>query len=132
SAQPNAKPGEPRFRDQNGDNVINTQDQVILGNPFPKFTFGLNNHLSYKAFTLDVFIQGVKGIHTLNGNMAEALLPTNEYRNRLAEVMLNRWTPENPSETYPSGVNAANYFSGRIVNSLTVQDASFLRLKNVV
>ncbi|PSL18802.1 TonB-linked SusC/RagA family outer membrane protein [Dyadobacter jiangsuensis] len=132
SAQPGAKPGEPRFRDQNGDNVINTNDQVVLGNPFPKLTFGLNNHVAYKGFTLDVFVQAVSGIHTLNGNMAETLLPTNEYRNRLAEVALNRWTPENPSTKYPSGVNAANYFSGRIVNSLTVQNASFFRLKNVV
>ncbi len=132
SAQPNAKPGEPRFRDQNGDNVISIEDRVILGNPFPKLTVGLNNQVRYKAFTLDIFLQAIQGYHTLNANIAESLLPTNEYRNRLSEVMLNRWTPDNPSDKYPSGVNASTYFSGRIVNSLTVQDASFFRLKNVI
>jgi len=132
SAQPAAKQGEPKFKDQNGDGVININDQVVLGSPFPKFSFGFNNHLRYKNFTLDIFIQAVKGISTFNGNMAEALLPTNEYRNRLSEPYLNRWTAQNPTNQYPSGVNPSNYFSGRIVNSLTVQDASFFRLKNIV
>ncbi|UBM60867.1 TonB-dependent receptor [Marinilongibacter aquaticus] len=132
SAQPSAKPGEVKFVDQNKDGQINADDQVILGDPFPSMTIGLNNHFDYKGFTLDVFMQAVTGIQTFNANVAETLVPTNEYRNRIAKYYLNRWTPENPSEKYPSGVNSSAYFSGRLVNSLTVQDASFFRLKNVI
>ena len=43
--------GSRKFRDLNGDNVINDQDRTIIGDPFPDFTFGLNNTLSYKGFS---------------------------------------------------------------------------------
>lgn len=131
SAQPNAQPGHLKFRDQNNDNIINSEDRVILGDPFPDFTYGLNNRFTYKNFTLDVFIQGVQGIETLDANVLESLYPTNEYRNRIAKYYLNRWTPGNPDAPYPSGVNPSAYGGERSINSLTIEDASFVRLRTV-
>lgn len=131
SAQPNAKPGHLKFNDQNNDKVINSEDRVILGNPFPDFTLGLNNRFVYKNFSLDVFLQWVEGVQTLDANVLESLYPTNEYRNRIAKFYLDRWTPENPTTSYPSGVNSSSYGGERAINSLTVQDASFIRLKTV-
>lgn len=131
SAQPNAVPGHPRFKDQNGDGVIDLKDRVVLGNPFPDFTLGLINTFNYKNFTFDVFLQSVHGIQALDANVTESLYPTNEFRNRISKYLLNRWTPDNPTNEYPSGVNYASYGGDFAINSLTINDASFLRLKTL-
>jgi TonB-linked SusC/RagA family outer membrane protein len=129
SPQPNAKPGHIRFRDQNKDGKIDATDRVILGDPFPDFTAGLNNRFVYKRFSLDLFFQLVTGINTLDANVLESFYPTNEYRNRIAKYYENRWTPQNPNAPYPSGVNPSSYGGAYSINSFTVLDASFLRFK---
>ncbi|KAA0992643.1 TonB-dependent receptor [Dyadobacter aurulentus] len=131
SAQPGAKPGHPKFVDQNNDGKIDPNDRVILGSPFPKFIFGLNNTFAYKGFNLNVLITAVEGIKTLDGNIVESLYPINFERNRLAAHYLDRWTPSNPDAKYPSGVNPSTYGGALAVNSMTVTDASFARLKTV-
>ncbi|MFW5872651.1 MAG: SusC/RagA family TonB-linked outer membrane protein, partial [bacterium] len=132
SAQPNAQPGEPIFLDADPNGKIDSDDRVVLGDPFPDFTFSLNNSFSYKNFNLEIYLMGVQGIETLNNNILESLKPINFDRNILTEHYLNRWTPENPNANYPSGVNSSSYFGGgRFVNSYTVDDASFVRLKNI-
>lgn len=131
STQPTAKPGDLKFKNQNGDKVIDLNDRVILGKPFPDFTGGLNNRLRYKDFTLDLFLQWVQGIQTLDANVVETFYPTNEYRNRIAKYYLNRWTESNPTNLYPSGVDPSSYGGQYAINSFTVRDASFLRLKTV-
>ena len=75
SAQPNANPGDLKFKDQNGDNTISSDDRVILGKPFPSTTFGFTNTLRYKRVTLSVFLQGSFGISTLDANVLESLYP---------------------------------------------------------
>ncbi|MCF0105744.1 MAG: hypothetical protein HUJ53_03180 [Holdemanella sp.] len=71
------------------------------------------------------------GISTLDVNVLETLYPTNEYRNRIAKYYRNRWTENNPTNQYPSGVNPSNYGGQYAVNSLSVCDASFVRIKNI-
>ncbi len=129
SAQPNAKPGHPRFVDQNGDGKISPEDRVILGSPFPKLIVGLNNSFSYKGFDLNVLFTGVQGVSSLDNNIVESLYPINFERNRIAEHYIDRWTPNNPGAKYPSGVNPSTYGGALAVNSLTISDASFIRLK---
>jgi TonB-linked SusC/RagA family outer membrane protein len=131
SAQPGAKPGQPKFVDQNNDGKIDPNDRVILGSPFPKFIFGLNNTFAYKGFNLNVLITAVQGIKTLDGNIIESLYPINFERNRLAAHYLDRWTPSNTDAKYPSGVNPSSYGGALAINSMTVTDASFGRLKTV-
>lgn len=131
SAQPGAKPGYPKFVDQNKDGKIDPNDRVILGSPFPKFIFGLNNTFAYKRLNLNVLITAVEGIKTLDGNIVESLYPINFERNRLAAHYLDRWTPSNPGAKYPSGVNPSAYGGALAVNSMTITDASFARLKTV-
>lgn len=130
SAQPTAKPGYPIIQDTNGDGMIGDDDKVLLGDPHPDFIFGLNNRFSYKAFQLEFFIDSKLGQELLNMNMIETLYPHNFRRNRWAEPYLNRWTPSNPSNEWPSGTFPSEYSGGK-VNSLTVLDASFVRLKTV-
>ncbi|MHA7110251.1 TonB-dependent receptor [Sunxiuqinia elliptica] len=135
-AMPNVQgygPGMPKFVNQNpeADNIIDSNDRVVLGDGFPDFSFGLDNSFAYKGFSLDVFILGVLGIETLDNNVIESLYPTNAHRNSISKYYQNRWTPENPSNSYPSGHNSSLYGGARAINSLTVTDASFARLKNV-
>lgn len=131
SAQPKAKPGHLKFHDHDKSGTITSEDRVILGKPFPDVTLGLNNKLRYKDFTLSIFLQGVFGIDMLDMNVLESFYPTNEYRNRIAKYYLNRWTPTNPTNEYPSGVNPSEYGEQYSINSKTVVDASYLRIKNI-
>ncbi len=131
SAQPNALPGHIRFKDQNLDDKIDSEDRVILGKPFPDFTLGISNSIKYKNFSFDMFWQWVEGISALDANVTETFYPTNEHRNRISKYYLNRWTPDNPTNKYPSGVNPTAYGGAQTINSMTVSDASFIRLKTL-
>lgn len=132
SPQPNAVPGHPKFVDTNGDGTINSDDRVILGDPFPDMTFGFNNRFHYGPFDLEIYILGTQGVQTFNNLVAESLYPINIERNKIAQNYLDRWTVDNPDAEFPSGVDYTAYSDGENkVNTLTVQDASFIRLKNV-
>lgn len=135
SAQPGSAPGQPIFRDISGadgvpDGQINDDDKTIIGSPWPDLIFGIDNILTYKKFEFSFFVTGEFGAEILNQNLIETFYPIEGRRNRLGKPILNRWTTENPSNEYPSGVNATSY-GGSKVNSLSIQDASFVRLKNV-
>lgn len=126
-----AVPGVPKWRDLNADGKIDASDRTILGKSIPDFTFGLNNTFSYKNFDLSVFIDGAEGFSLFNFALYDSYNPNDPYRNRLAEPMLNRWTPANPTNSWPSGVDPTKYGAAGNVNSFTVMDASYIRIKNV-
>ena len=123
-------PGDLKYLDVNGDKTVNSSDRVILGNSFPKLTIGLGNNFEYKRFSLDIMLEGVSGLKMFNNNLVDNYFPINFRRNKFAEPMLNRWTPENPSNKYPSFVTPLSQ-GQKIVNSYTVQDASYIRLQSV-
>ncbi|WP_460538284.1 SusC/RagA family TonB-linked outer membrane protein [Echinicola sediminis] len=123
-------PGDLKFRDLNGDQTVNADDRMILGNSFPDLTYSIANTFDYKGFSLYVFFEGVSGISMLNNNLVDTYFPINFRRNKFAEPYLNRWTPENPSNVYPSFVNPTAQ-GQKEVNSYTVQDASYLRLNTL-
>lgn len=130
STQDNVQPGDLKYLDVNGDQVVNAADRVIIGKSFPDFTYSLSNNLQYKGFGVYVFIEGVQGVNMLNNNLVDTYFPPNLRRNRLAEPLLNRWTPENPSNQYPSFVTP-NTQGQKGVNNYTVEDASYIRLNTV-
>lgn len=130
SAQPSSAPGNPIYLDANKDGTINADDRVVVGSPWPDFTFGIRNSFSYKNFGLDIFIDGQQGADLLNGNAVESLHPVNERRNRIREQITDRWTPENPDAKWPSGINPSTYGADK-VNSLVIEDASYMRLQSV-
>lgn len=130
SPQPTAQPGYPIFEDRDGDGAITPADQTIIGSPFPDFSYGFQNSFSFKNWKLDVFFQGQEGVDLVNINLIESLYPANFRRNRQSRTMLDRWTPQNTDAKWPSSVNPNAYGASK-VNSLSVEDASYLRLKNV-
>nr|WP_319503401.1 TonB-dependent receptor [uncultured Draconibacterium sp.] len=124
------KPGDVKYEDVNGDDVVNSDDRVILGNSFPDLSYGLTNTFNYKRIGLNIFIDGVQGIDMLNNAVVETYFPISQRRNRLAEPYLNRWTEDSPSTKYPSFVDPTNQ-GNKGVSSITVEDASFVRLRSV-
>ena len=119
------EPGNPYYEDVNGDGVVNTEDQTILGNAQPKFTYGLNTTLKYKQFDLLVAIAGSYGNKLYNG-LATRLTKGSTYYNSLA-VVADRWTPTHPSNEIQKASNDLTVVS----DSRYVENASYLRVKNI-
>lgn len=124
-----ARAGDRKYRNINGDQVINEQDRTIIGNALPDFTWGLNNTVSYMNFNLSVFIQGSHGNDMANFN-ALALEDFRGVQNISAEAGLNRWTPENPGNRYPRALANRTIDVGTFSSS-AIEDASYVRLKNI-
>ncbi|MEO0733796.1 MAG: TonB-dependent receptor, partial [Bacteroidota bacterium] len=130
SAQPNSVPGNPIYRDVNGDGQITNDDRIKAGSPWPDFTWGITNDFRYKNFGLSVFIDGQQGASLYNGNITYSLHPPVIYQNRLRDQILDRWTPDNPTAAWPNAIEPSNYGPARI-NSRAIEDASFIRLQSV-
>ncbi len=126
-----AQPGDYKFVDINDDGIINENDKRIIGSPHPDFIFGFTNQLSYKQWDLMFYIQGVIGndVANLNRYRLDALSGTSV--NVSQEAYDNRWTGEGTSNTYPRlRPDGYQYFNARF-NDFLVEDASFVRLKNI-
>ncbi|MGZ3834850.1 MAG: SusC/RagA family TonB-linked outer membrane protein, partial [Mucilaginibacter sp.] len=122
----NTKPGDRKYVDVNGDGKITAADKVALGNPQPKFIGSFTNTFAYKHFDLLIFLQGSYGSKIYNA-LQQQLEITNLTTNAWADVA-NRWTPANPSNSIPRASNSpVAQMSDRYI-----QDASYLRLKNLV
>ncbi|QKG51340.1 hypothetical protein [Hymenobacter sp. BRD67] len=118
--------GDIRFKDLNGDGVINSADQQVIGSAQPKFFGGFNNQFSYKGIDLGFFFQYTYGNQILNvtREYAEGM---NSQFGQLATT-LNRWTPNNTNTDMPRA--AAGDPNGNTRNSTRfVEDGSYLRLK---
>jgi TonB-linked SusC/RagA family outer membrane protein len=128
--QAGVRPGDLKYHDVDGNGVINTNDRVVIGKSLPDFYYGFNASISYKPLTLDIFIEGQQGGKMLNSSLVDAYYPVDYRRNKLAEPYLNRWTPTNPTNAYPSFLPGD--VQGQLqVNSRTVEDASYVRLQSV-
>lgn len=122
-----AAPGDIRFKDQNGDGIIDKDnDRVALGNPSPDFMYSFNLGAKYKGFDFTAFFQGVAGGR--GWSMGELVSPFfNGYNS--AGWMIKRWTPDAPNNTYQR-VYIDNQ-RATIKSEYYVEDMSYLRLKNV-
>jgi TonB-dependent starch-binding outer membrane protein SusC len=126
-------PGDIKFRDRNGDGLIDDKDKTILGNPFPRYTFGFTYSAQYKGFDLVLFIQGVgKRDAMIRGEQVEPF--HFGYGGTMYRHQTDFWTPTNPNAEWPrlaeagSPSNANNYRTG---SDLYLFDASYARLKNL-
>ena len=125
--------GDLKFVDKNGDGVIDDKDKFILGNPFPRYTFGLTYNVTFKGLDFGLFIQGVgKRDAMLRGEQVEPF--HFGYGGTMYEHQTDYWTPTNPDAKYPrlaeagSASNTNNYRTG---SDIYLFDAAYVRLKNV-
>lgn len=130
--KPNTIPGHYKYVDQNGDGIINIDDQVVLGDINADFYGGWNNTLTYKNWELSFLFKFSKGnsriVNHLSGTMSNRF---SFVENRISGVLGNTWTPDNLDAKYPILSSNSTKVSGRDRLDTEVQKADYIRLKNV-
>ena len=128
-SESNTQPGMPKYKDLNGDGIIDTNDRTMIGRGLPIHTGGFTNNFEYKGFDLSVFFQWSYGNDVLNANRLffDSGFQKKRELNQYASYT-DRWTPENPNSNIPAATNSS---SNLVISSRVVEDASFLRLKTV-
>ena len=120
--------GDIRYKDLGGNGKITDADQSFLGDPNPKFTYGMTNSFSYKGFDLSIFVQGVYGDKIFNYSRTQTEALFSVYQNQLATV-LDRYTATNPNGSLPR-YNQWNSNNLKISDRF-VESGSYLRIQNV-
>ena len=125
SAQIDAKPGDLKYRDMNGDNKIDDNDRAYFGSYQPKLTYGFNGNVGYKAFDLSFGTFGTVGSKIYNAKKA-ARGSIQQTDNIEASVARDRWTPNNTNTGVPRAtlgqLPASTYF---------LESGDFFRLNNL-
>lgn len=119
-------PGVVKYKDQDGNGIITTDDRTVIGNAIPKWFGGFTNTFNYKGIDLSVMLQFNYGNDVYNATRLYSTQTQNERINLFAEVT-DRWTPTNASNSVPS----AKGYTKNELYSRFIEDGSFLRLKNI-
>ncbi|WP_192350108.1 TonB-dependent receptor [Algoriphagus sp. Y33] len=121
-------PGDLVYEDLNGDGEITAEgDRRVLGNAFPRYTYSIRGNIGWKGFDMSFFLQGVgKAVGYLYDNARHAFKSSSMYPQTIHR---DRWTPDNTDASYPRLIFGETYNSR--VSSYWLEDASYLRLKNL-
>lgn len=132
-------PGDIRFKDQitidsdgdgiadSRDGIINSEDKVLLGPSFPKWTFSGTLGLDWKGVDFSIFLQGVSGIKALNQGIIT--VPFHGGEANTGSWYKDRWTPDNPSKTIQRVFSDPN--RSEIISEYYMEDASYIRCKSL-
>jgi TonB-linked SusC/RagA family outer membrane protein len=118
--------GGLKVENTNGDNAINTDDRVVLGTPFPDFTWGITNTFTYKQFDLSFMFQGVQGGLLINGNINY----NEQLRTNMAYVNNRYLSPNNPGDgktVYGTTTNGGDL----MLSDYCMEDASYAALRDL-
>lgn len=128
--QPDAQPGDLKFVDTNNDGILNDDDLTTIGNPFPDFYGGFTANMSYKDFDFSMQWYGSFGNDVFNYPRTFMNAGTQDV-NIAAGTLSRVWTPENPSAEFPRLTLNDRNGNYQRPSSLFIEDASYLRLRNV-
>ncbi len=136
--------GDYIFKDINGDGVINDSDRTIIGNPEPKFTFGIGNTFSYRGFDLNIYLMGVYGNDVVNYQRRWSENPRENHnllRKALNYAIIEKLDPDGPDDYRNLHVVGGDDDMHRLSSSQSnannrmsdkyIEDGSFLRIQNV-
>jgi len=121
-------PGDLKYKDQNGDKVLDSKDKVTLGNYLPKVSYGFNLGLNYKKVELNIMLQGQAGNKILNMNRARRLWYSD--MNGDAKMISNLWTGAGSTNEYPSALGTTKGWNN-MASSFFVESGSYLRVQNI-
>lgn len=127
--QPVAKPGDVRFKDVNDDGIINDEDRVYQGSPFPDFTFSINSGITYKDIDFSIGLQSVLGNKIYNATR-QTLEDVTKGANFLAST-LDYWTPERKDASHPRLVWDDPNRNTRAESARYLENGSYFRIRNV-
>ncbi|WP_460969928.1 SusC/RagA family TonB-linked outer membrane protein, partial [Spirosoma migulaei] len=120
------KPGDLKYKDQNGDGIINNDDNVVFGSTIPRFTYGTTLNGYYKGFSLNIVLQGVG---KADGYLNEQGIMPFFLGGTVQEQHKDHWTPENTNAAFPRlAFSEANNEKN---SSFWMRNAAYLRLKNI-
>lgn len=127
----NVVPGDVKYKDQNGDKVIDDYDKVAIGysTVLPEIMYGFSIGLGYKNVSLKADFQGVAN-YTLVRNISSMYRPLVGNKNVSQHYLENRWTPENTNARYPRLTTKQNDNNFR-ESSIWAENGNFLKLRNV-
>lgn len=129
-----AQPGDVKYVDQNGDGIIDDKDRVVIGNAFPRLTFGFTYDLQWKDFDFSIMLQGVgKRDMFIRGELIEPFHSSYSYA--IYRHQLDFWTPTNPNARWPrliapSSSSRENNW-GRAGTDIYLLNGAYLRVKNI-
>jgi TonB-dependent starch-binding outer membrane protein SusC len=126
ATQPNARPGDIKFMDLNGDKIISDEDREYLGQSIPTLYYGANLNFGYKQFDFSMFWQGSAGNKVYNGVYRDLMI--GQYSNHHKDG-LNFWTPNNTNTNIPRSVIGDPNANARASDRF-VEDGSYIRLQN--
>lgn len=124
--QPNARPGDFKWADLNGDGVINENDRTFIGDPTPNWSFGFTLNLAWKNLDAVIFGQGVAGNKIFQG-----LRRLDVNNANYAKQALGRWTGEGSSYTFPRLTDADDNNNFTNPSDFYLEDGSYFRFKTV-
>jgi TonB-linked SusC/RagA family outer membrane protein len=125
--QPNAKPGDIKFIDSDGNGSIDGDaDRVMIGSPYPDFTGGFNLSADFMGFDFNMFLYAALGQEIYDATRRWDMNQAN-YR----ADWLNRWTGEGTSNVYPRVTNVDANMNMQTVSDFYLHDGSFVRLRNI-
>lgn len=127
-------PGDVKYKDQNGDNVIDEKDVVkMFGSSVPRFYFGFNLNLAYKKFELSADFQGMTGVTVslLNSPLYQPLVNNGNISNTFLNEEVY-WTPENKANATMPRLTTQENLNNYRSSSLWYRDGSFLKLRNLL
>jgi len=124
--QPDARPGDFRYQDTNDDGVIDDNDRVDLGNPFPTVTFGLNLNVSAYGFDLGITTAGQAG-NKIFSVLRRADLSMSNY----GAWVLNRWHGEGTSNSIPRVATNDTNLNWTRPSDFYLKDGDFWRIRNI-
>jgi TonB-linked SusC/RagA family outer membrane protein len=130
--QDGAAPGYFRYADIDADDYLDRDDKTILGDPNPKFTYGLNLALAWKNFDLTAFFYGSKGNDIFNYNKWWTDFWPSFQGQKSKDLLYNSWTTSNQDATVPRATNSSNFSTNLQPCSYYIEDGSYLRLKSFV
>lgn len=119
-------PGDFKYKDVNGDGVIDTKDRTMIGNPTPDFMYGISLQANYKGFDFGIDFNGVYG-NEIYRYWGSSELPFTTFN--YPAFKLNRWTGEGTSNWDP--ILGANHTINRLPSTYGIEDGSYFRIRNI-
>ncbi len=130
SSMNSTSPGDLKFKDLNGDNIINDQDRAYLGRAIPNLYYGLNLDARFMNFDFTFNVSGSSGNKIMSRQYTE-LMHTTNYMNYSTD-MLKRWTPNNPNNDYPRLIQGDPNENSRMSDRKGwLQNGTYLRINTL-
>lgn len=126
--QEGLQPGDIRFKDQDGNGILDDKDRIFAGSPFPNLFGGLNNTFEYKGFSLNVFASFSSGNKIYNSGRANA--SRDAYWN-MDNAFMNAWRPGNTDTDVPRLASGGSHERNTRPSTRFLEDGSFIRIRNI-